>query len=302
MTETAHEIAELIWDTKCDVGESVVYDAARRWILFADIPAARIRALSLADGARTTWDIVDEAGDHGRRAYVGSFGICRSGRLVVALQHRVVLFDPSNGRMTDLTQPVDEPATNRFNDGKVGPDGAFWVGSMDMAKPRHPTGHLYRVTADGRIERKASGYNVSNGLAWSPDGRTMYHADSMTGAIDAWAFDPRTGDIADRRRFATLSAQEGRPDGAACDRDGDYWSAGVSAGCLNRFAPDGTLRERIPLPIPAPTMPCFAEGAVWITSLRELADEASLAAHPALGGLHRLPTLVEGAPIGLFAD
>ena len=298
MTETATEIAELIWDTKCDVGESVVYDAARRRIMFADIPAARIRALSLVDGARSTWDIVD----HGRKAYVGSFGICRSGRLVVALQHRVVLFDPSDGRLTDLTRPVDEPATNRFNDGKVGPDGAFWVGSMDMIKPRHPTGHLYRVTADGGIELKASGFHVSNGLAWSPDGRTMYHADSATGGIDAWAFDPATGEISGRRRFATMTEQEGRPDGAACDAAGDYWSAGVSAGCLNRFAPDGALRERIALPVPAPTMPCFAEGAIWITSLRELADEESLAAHPSLGGLHRLPTQVEGAPIGLFAD
>ena len=142
---------------------------------------------------------------------------------MVALQHRVVLFDPSNGRMAELTPPVDEPATNRFNDGKVGPDGAFWVGSMDMNTPRAPTGHLYRVTGDGRIERKASGFHVSNGLAWSPDGRTMYHADSATGAVDAWSFDAASGAIAERRRFAPLSPEQGRPDGAACDADGCYW-------------------------------------------------------------------------------
>ena len=296
--DTAHGIAELVWDTRCEVGESVVYDAARRWILFADIPAACIRALSLVDGARHEWTVPDRDGP----TYVGSFGVCRSGRLVVALHHRVVLFDPAHGTTTDLTADIDEPATNRFNDGKVGPDGAFWVGTMDMNADRKPLGHLYRVTADGRTERKASGFGISNGLAWSPDGRTMYHADSPAGIIDAWDFDPATGDIGNRRRFATVDPADGKPDGAACDADGHYWSAGIFAGQLNRFSPDGTLVARIPVPVPAPTMPCFAEGAIWITSLREQSDAALLDRHPTLGGLHRLATAVEGTPIGLFAD
>lgn len=298
MTDIPHGVAELVWDTKCEVGESVVYDAARRWVLFADIPAARIRALSLADGARHSWVIPDREGP----TFVGSFGICRSGRLVVALQHRVVLFDPGDETVTELTADVDEPPVNRFNDGKVGPDGAFWVGSMDTVRSSTPQGHLYRVTADGRVERKASGFGISNGLAWSPDGRTMYHADSRASTVDAWDFDPATGDIANQRRFATLAEADGRPDGAACDADGYYWSAGIFAGQLNRFAPDGTLVQRIPVPIPAPTMPCFAEGAIWITSLREQSNAALLDRHPALGGLHRLATTVEGTPVGLFAD
>ena len=298
MDDDAHGEAELIWDSKCEVGESVVYDAARRWILFADIPAARIRALSLADGARQEWVVRDRGGP----SFVGSFGVCRSGRLVVALKHRVVLFDPADGTVTDLTDDADEPAANRFNDGKVGPDGAFWVGSMDMNRDRTPSGHLYRVTADGRMERKASGFHISNGLAWSPDGRTMYHADSPARRVDAWDFDPATGEIGNCRPFATLAEGDGSPDGAACDTDGCYWSAGIFAGQLNRFTPDGRLAARIPVPVPAPTMPCFAEGAVWITSLREQRDAATLDRHPALGGLHRLATTVEGVPVGLFAD
>ena len=296
--DNAHGVAELVWDSKCEVGESVVYDAVRRWILFADIPAARIRALSLVDGARRTWTVPDREGP----SFVGSFGVCRSGRLVVALQHRVVLFDPASGTVAHLTDDVDEPATNRFNDGKVGPDGAFWVGSMDMNRDRTPAGHLYRVTADGRIERKASGFHISNGLAWSPDGRTMYHSDSTASTVDAWDFDPASGGIGNRRRFATLAESDGRPDGAACDVEGHYWSAGIFAGQLNRYAPDGRLVERIPVPVPAPTMPCFAEGAIWITSLREQSDAALLDRHPALGGLHRLPTTIEGATVGVFAD
>ncbi|HEY8287854.1 MAG TPA: SMP-30/gluconolactonase/LRE family protein, partial [Acetobacteraceae bacterium] len=147
---------ELVWDSRCGVAESPVWDAANRRLLFCDIGKGRINALSADTGSQTGWDLPD---------VVGSFGLCRSGRLVVALRHRVVLFDPRTQAIEDLTRNVEEPPTNRLNDGKVGPDGAFWVGSMDENTPRQPTGSLYRVTPDGRIEKKAQGYAVSNGLA-----------------------------------------------------------------------------------------------------------------------------------------
>ncbi|HEX4172467.1 MAG TPA: SMP-30/gluconolactonase/LRE family protein, partial [Acetobacteraceae bacterium] len=148
---------ELVWDSRSGVAESPVWDVVNRQLLFCDIPGKRIHALSVDDGARDTYDLPE---------VVGSFGLCRSGKLVVALRHRVVLFDRRARRVEDLSGAVVEPATNRMNDGKVGPDGAFWVGSMDENTPRQPTGALYRVTPDGRIERKGEGYAVSNGLAW----------------------------------------------------------------------------------------------------------------------------------------
>ena len=131
---------ELVWDSRCGVAESPVWDASTRRLLFCDIPGKRINALSVDDGAQTSWDFPE---------VVGSFGLCRSGRLVVALRHRVVLFDPRTKAIEQLTDPVDEPPTNRFNDGKVGPDGCFWVGSMDERSPRQKTGALYRVTPRG---------------------------------------------------------------------------------------------------------------------------------------------------------
>jgi len=284
---------ELVWDSRCGVAESPVWDAANRRLLFCDIQGKRINALSVDDGARETYDLPD---------VVGSFGLCRSGRLVVALRHRVVLFDPRSRQIEDLTSAVVEPATNRMNDGKVGPDGAFWVGSMDENTPRQPTGALYRVTPDGRIERKTEGYAVSNGLAWSPDGRTIYHSDSTAGVIEAWDFDPTSGGMSHHRRLATLTSEEGRPDGAATDADGNYWSAGPSAGCINQFSPTGALIERIPFPVPGPTMPCFAERHLFVTSLREGKAPEVLQRFPTLGGLFRAGAPAEGAPVGLFAD
>jgi sugar lactone lactonase YvrE len=284
---------ELVWDSRCGVAESPVWDAAGRRLLFCDINGKRINALSVDTGARESWDFPD---------VVGSFGLCRSGRLVVAQRHHVVLFDPKSGILTDLTPKIDEPPTNRLNDGKVGPDGAFWVGGMDENSPRQKIAGLYRVTADGRITKEENGFAVSNGLAWSPDGRIMYHSDSTAGIIEAWDFDPATGGRTHRRVLATLTNADGRPDGAATDAAGNYWSAGPSAGCINCFSPTGELLRKWPFPVPGPTMPCFADDALYVTSLREGKSAEQLAEFPALGGLFRTGAPAAGAPVGLFAD
>ena len=284
---------ELVWDSRCGVAESPVWDAANRRLLFCDINGKKIHALAVDSGARETW-ILPEV--------VGSFGLCQSGRLVVALRHRVVLFDPRTQAISDLTPAVVEPVSNRLNDGKVGPDGAFWVGSMDENSPRQPLGALYRVTADRRIEKRSAGYAVSNGLAWSPDGRTMYHSDSTSAIIEAWDFDPSTGGMSNHRVIAKLTNEDGRPDGAAMDMDGNYWSAGPSAGCINCFSPTGQLLTKLSFPVPGPTMPCFAGDLMFVTSLREGKSPEILAQYPTLGGLFRAPAPAKGAPVALFAD
>jgi sugar lactone lactonase YvrE len=173
---------------------------------------------------------------------------------------------------------------------------------MDENTPRQPTGSLYRVTPDGRIEKKAQGYAVSNGLAWSPDGRIMYHSDSTAAMIEAWDFDAATGGMTNQRVIAKLSNEDGRPDGAAMDADGNYWSAGPSAGCINCFSPSGTMLRKLPFPVPGPTMPCFADGQMFVTSLREGKSPQVLERFPALGGLFRSPAPASGAPVGVFAD
>lgn len=284
---------ELVWDSRCGVAESPVWDAVNRRLLFCDIGGKKINALSVDTGARETWDLPE---------VVGSFGLCRSGRLVVALRHRVVLFDPATKTVSALTPAVVEPVTNRLNDGKVGPDGAFWVGSMDENTPRQALGALYRVTADGKIEKKSDGYAVSNGLAWSPDGTIMYHSDSTSAIVEAWDFDAVTGGMSNHRQFLELTNEDGRPDGAAMDVDGNYWSAGPSAGCINCFSPSGVLLTKLPFPVPGPTMPCFADGFMYVTSLREGKSAEVLAQYPTLGGLFRTPAPAQGAEVALFAD
>jgi len=284
-------VFELVWDANCATGEGVTWDASRGLIWFCDSPAARLLAFDPVTGERHRYQLDDT---------VGSFGICDTGELVVALRHRVVIFNPETRRMRPLAALDGLPEHVRLNDGKVGPDGAFWVGSVDMRPIKEPIAKLYRVDGHGRIEEKLDGLVCSNGLAWSPDGATMYLSDSRAEWIDRWHFDPATGVMSGRVRFAALSADEGRPDGAACDMAGNYWSAGVSAGCLNRFAPDGTLLSRFSVPVPAPTMPCFAPGFVYVTSLWAGLDPDTLRKHPQSGALLRMPTDVIGVPLDKF--
>ncbi len=233
------------------LGECPIWDDRFQRLLWCDIEGQSIQAARLDGTPLAKWHFGQK---------VASFGLCESDRLVVALADGIYLFDPARSgheALELLVQPEPDCPQNRLNDGKVGPDGAFWVGSMDNRAQKEPGAALYRVTPDGKAQTKVTGLVISNGLAWSPDGRTLYHSDTRGPWINAHDFDPRTGILSARRRLATLANEEGRPDGGACDAEGFYWSAGVSAGCLNRFAPDGTLVERIILPCEAPTMPCF---------------------------------------------
>jgi sugar lactone lactonase YvrE len=123
--------------------------------------------------------------------------------------------------------------------------------------------------------------------------------------LDCADFDPATGATGPWRHVRDFDEATGRPDGAACDAAGHYWSAGVSAGRINVIAPDGTILRHFDFPVPAPTMPCFAGpelATLFVTSLRAGKDAATLAAHPGLGGLFRAEGLGQGAAITPFAD
>jgi sugar lactone lactonase YvrE len=220
--------------------------------------------------------------------------------VLLALKSGIHRWNPRDGALALLAAPEPDRLGNRLNDGKVSPDGRFLVGSMDDRPEKAATAALWRLDPGARhCVRLADSLVVSNGLAWSPDGRTLWHTDSRLSAIWTWRYDPATGAIADRRLVAEPSDAVGRPDGGAVDAEGGYWSAGVSAGRLNRWLPDGTLDRVVELPVRSPTMPCFGgEGlrTLFVTSLR------GAGAGPADGALMTLDVGVAGVPVGRFAD
>ena len=283
-------------DVQCLTGEGPVYDERTDTLYYVDIPGHRLHALDLPSNRHHTWPFETE---------VACLGLTVSGRLIVALRHDVVLFDPRTGARELVCTIEGDRAETRLNDGKVGPDGALWVGSMDDRKDKEPIGALYRVSPSGQVDRKVEGVTISNGLAWTADGEWMFHSDTRGPWIDRWRFDRRTGAISERSRFAEPGNDVGRPDGAAVDAEGYYWSAGYSGGRLNRFAPDGTLVQSEPLPVLSPTMPCFGGAdfrTLFLTSARENKTAEQLAAAPDTGYLMRAEAPVSGLPAWRFLD
>jgi sugar lactone lactonase YvrE len=278
-------------------GESPVYDDRRDVLWFCDIAKHNLHSISLSTLALTTREFPSE---------VCSLGLGESGRIVVALRKEVGIFDPESDAYATLAAiETDRPET-RLNDGKVGPDGAFWVGSMDDTNRsiKEPIAALYRVTASGEVERKIDELIVSNGLAFSPDGTAMFHSDTRGPWLDRWRFDPAMGAISERKRLAVLDDEVGRPDGGATDSEGNYWSAGVSASRLNRFSPDGRLLEGIAVPVAGPSMPCFGGpglNRLFLTSLRNRPKE-QLDRYPLTGRIIVADSPVSGAPVSRFHD
>lgn len=278
------------------LAESAVYDDRSNRLLYCDIPEKAIHAVNLTTGETQVWNFP---------SVVGSFGLTEAGRFVVALRDSVILFDPETGESRTLAEIEADIPETRLNDGKVGPDGCFWVGTMDERPDRRPIGALYRVDADGKVERKIDGLMVSNGLAFSPDGRTMFHSDSRGPWIDRWAFDPATGEISDRKRIVVLDDTIGRPDGGATDAEGCYWSAGVSGAKLNRFSPEGELLASYDVPAASPTMPAFGGPdmkTLFLTSLRDGRTEEQLARWPLTGSVFIGKSPVAGSPVSRFRD
>lgn len=283
-----------VLDARAELGECPVWSAEEQALYWVDVRAPALHRLDVGTGATATWPLP-------RR--VGSFGLRESGGAVLALEDGFHLLDLGTGALTFHTGPERVPGT-RFNDGKVSPEGRFWAGTMDERTLSRPVGALYRLDPDGSLHRMVDGLVVSNGLAWSADGLTMFHSDSKAQVIWTYDYDPERGTVTNRRVLARPGEAVGRPDGGATDVQGCYWSAGISAGVLNRWAPDGRLDRSIPLPCSNPTMPCFGGPdlrTIFVTSLRHDLPTDVLAARPLSGGVFAVRVDVPGVPVARFA-
>jgi sugar lactone lactonase YvrE len=268
-----------VLDARCALAESPVWSPVEQALYWVDIPVGKLHRWSPATQATASWQLPGP---------VGSIGLRRQGGLVVALKSGIHLFDPDRGGLDLVHQPEPDLPTNRLNDGKVSPDGRFWVGSMSEDPQRPPVAGLYRLDPDGRCHTMLQGLRVSNGLAWSPDGRTLYHAD--TRALTVWQHDhdPATGALSNQRVFVTMQAEWGRPDGAAVDSEGCYWR----------------LVSHIDLPVSHPTMPCFGGPGLdmlFVTSLRDGVPAQVLEKTPQAGGIFAIGVAVPGLPTNFYA-
>jgi L-arabinonolactonase len=289
---------ECVLDIKARLGECPVWCRRTSSLYWIDIEAPSLNRFDPATGRNRVWMLPEP---------IGSFALCPDpSTMLVALKSGLCRFDLESAALTPLVAPEPDLPDNRLNDGRCDRQGRFWVGSMrDPPDPSVPTGSLYRFDGRDRWTPMVGGLHVSNGLAFSPDGRTLYHSDSFPAirSIWAWDLDIATGTIANRRLFVDTHGMPGRPDGAAVDADGCYWSTATDGWELVRFTPAGKLDRRIALPVAKPSMLAFGGerlDTIYVTSIRRA--DADLSKQPLAGGLFAVAGAgVTGLPEPLFA-
>jgi sugar lactone lactonase YvrE len=279
---------ELALDVQCATGESPVWVPDRGILIFVDIPARRLYNF---DPKSRQLDVLNVEED------IGCVAVSRDGGYVAGLRTGIWLLDETGSKRRMLADNPEDHATSRFNDGRVDPHGRFLAGTLDEPKK---TGNaaLYRCDSRG-LAKLSGGLMTSNGLAFSPDGRTLYHSDTPRFVVYRYDYDPDTGAAANRRDFVRLeptATDRGRPDGAAVDSEGCYWSALYEGGRIHRYDPDGHLISAHVVPARCPTMPAFGGEdmrTLFVTTARDRNSNTG-------GGLYSLHVQTPGIPNTLF--
>lgn len=268
------------------LGEGPQWHAAEQALYWVDCLGRELFRWREATGEVTRWPLAGAP---------GSFAFGADGRILIAYRNGLVFLDPATGATAPIAVDGVDFATERFNDGKCDTHGRFWVGTMDR-ELRRPVGSLYRIGSDLVVRRiDASFLTLSNGIAWSPDGKVMYLCDSRPGRILRYDFDPASGDVGNRQVFVDYTDRKGRPDGCAVDVEGGLWVAEFDGGQVVRYDPAGRCDRRIEMPVARPTSVAFGGAsldALFITSMRQGVDVAEqpaagdvFVAYPGIGGI-----------------
>jgi sugar lactone lactonase YvrE len=288
--------AELLLDARNGTGESPVWHVAEQALYWVDIPARTLHRFSAVTGEFKQWVAPEMLACIAAHPAGGWIAGLESG-----LFH-LTIGDGATLQSRKLVAVAHALPGMRFNDGRCDRQGRFLAGTMlmDMAAARN-VGRVYSY-AVGALRVLLDDLIVPNGLAFSPDGRTMYLSDSHPTVQKIWAFDydTDTGTPSHRRVFVDMASLPGRPDGAAVDADGCYWICGNDAGLIHRFTPEGKLDRSLAVPVKKPAMCAFGGAALdtlFVTSIRPGGD---LADQPLAGGVFMLRPGVRGLPEPAF--
>ena len=298
------------------LGESPFWHPTERSLYWVNIAGKKVLRMPTDTDVVESWDMPSEP---------GCIAPAASGGLVVAMRHGVFRARSWGGALERITTLPYDPAGVRANDGKCDALGRFWIGTVD----EHKAGRLAalfsidcRTSHTPVVQQHAADALTGNGLAWSPDSRTAYWADTSRHVIHAWDVDLQANTLSAHRRFQRFPPKPdgwqldphttgdqrsygGRPDGAAVDVQGNYYVAMYEGQRVCQFSPDGRLLAQYPTPVPCPTMPCFGGDdlqTLYLTTSRQKRSAAELAAFPASGCVFSMRVDVPGLPVNFFAD
>ncbi|MDJ0978156.1 MAG: SMP-30/gluconolactonase/LRE family protein [Erythrobacter sp.] len=283
-------------DAGDELGEGVAWRPEDRSLWWTDIQGSRLHRIDWQTREHRTIALPEKLGSFG-------FSAPGDGRLIGAFQTGFAWLDPEAGRVEWIERPLLGRADMRFNDGRVGPDGRFWAGTMADPQGKQGLGVLYSIDADEGLREHRTGIGVPNALCWSRDGATVYFADSVQAAIHRYPFDIAAGTFGEAALFCSLP--EGAPDGAVTDAEGRVWNAVWGAGEIHVRDPNGALLARIAVPTKQCTCPVFGGprmNLLIVTSAREGMTEDALAREPQAGSLFVFETDCTGLPPARFGE
>lgn len=280
---------QVIFPYRLGLGECPTWSVREQALYWIDIPKDGLFRMDWATREVRRWPMPQT---------IGSFGLFDDGALLLALRGGFQRFDPQTGKMTPVGPPIDyDPAEYRYNDGRADRRGRFWVGSMH--EPRTTTdAKLYCYDpATNEIAIKVRDVTLSNGLAFAPDDKTLYYADTQTKTVWAFDFDIDNAALSNRRVFVQLDDITGRPDGAAVDAEGYYWISLINK--LGRYHPSGKLDRFVPTPTKRNTMCSFGGPdlrTLFVVSAGDESPPDELPGQPMGGVLYGLDVGVAGLP------
>jgi sugar lactone lactonase YvrE len=270
-----------------ELGEGARWNAAGNELIWVDLLAGVLRrSVEDGDGLRTIGELT--IGEP-----LGAVAPVENGGWLLAAARGLRRLTP-DGAIEHLLDT--EPDGVRMNDAACDPQGRFWTGSMSYDQ-RPGGGRLLRCDPDGTVTVAVPGTTIANGLGWSPDGRTLYHADSGPGVVTTYPVEPATGELGPGEQL--IKPENGVPDGLTVDDEGCLWVALHGAGEVRRYAPDGRTITVVRLPVSQPTSVAIGGASgrrLFITTAWESFDERQRAAQPDAGRVFAVDDVGVGAP------
>ncbi|MGI9551277.1 MAG: SMP-30/gluconolactonase/LRE family protein [Aurantibacter sp.] len=294
MSISKSQKAKLLFDAQCTLGEGPVWDWREQLLYWVDIEGYKLHQYSPSAKKNQSWDF-DEM--------IGAAVPMKNGHLLLAMEKGLTSFDFDTGKLTRYGILENSNPSMRFNDGKIGPDGNFWIGTMDK-KCAPKAGNFYRVDSNLLSTLQISQTSVSNGMAWTSNHKTFYYIDSPAFEVRAFDFDLENGSISNGRSAFTIPKDYGSPDGMSIDEEDMLWIAHWGGNCVRRWNPaTGNALEKIEVNAPHVTSCCFGGKdlkTLYITTARSGLDEKQLQEYPLSGGLFVHETNVGGTQINYF--
>ncbi|ANY18639.1 L-arabinolactonase [Tsuneonella dongtanensis] len=283
---------ECLWPVASTLGEGPRWSTNEQSLYFVDIKKPCLHRIHPETGKTQSWVMPDE---------IGFVGFSENSEMLGGFSDGIYRIGRNGIRGERIACPEPDLPGNRLNDGIVDADGNLWFGSMDNSE-KAETGALYRLSPDGKLVTVDRGYCITNGPAFSPDGKTLYHTDTLRRVI--YRFDIEETNVFNRKVFARIDEEEGCPDGLTVDADGCIWSGLWGGWGLLRFAPDGGLITKLEVPTANVTACTFGGrnlDTLFITTARKGLSDIDLLRQPLAGGLFVCDPGVKGLPQHLFA-